>query len=71
MPHVQSKVILRAWRMRGETGKIHYMAARHDGTERHLVVKSDNALYEVLDSHLLGIGYTGPASAQEGASPTE
>lgn len=63
-PHLQSPVLLRAWRMNGETGKIHYMAKRADGTERHLVAKSDHALYEVLDSHLLAQGYTGPKSGQ-------
>lgn len=47
------------------------MARKADGKERHLVVKEDHALYDVLDSHLLAIGYTGPASANEDESHGE
>ena len=71
MPHMTDTVILRAWRMKNETGKIHYMARKADGKERHLVVKADHALYDVLDSHLLAMGYTGPASASEDESHGE
>lgn len=62
MPRVKDPVILRAWRHRGETGRIHYMAAQAGGGERHLYVDEGSALYAVLDGHLLAMGYTGPAS---------
>lgn len=65
MPHLQEQVLLRAWRHRNESGRIHYMAAYADGKERHLYVDDGNALYAVLDSHLLAQGYTGPASGDE------
>ena len=65
MPHIKEPVILRAWRHRGEQGKIHYMARRADGKERHLVAKEGSALYDVLDSHLLAIGYQGPGTTSE------
>jgi hypothetical protein len=65
MPHLHEPVVLRAWRHRNESGRIHYMAAYADGKERHLYVDSSNPLYAVLDSHLLAQGYTGPASGAE------
>ena len=71
MPHMTEAVILRAWRMKNETGKIHYLARKADGKERHLVVKADHALYDVLDSHLLAMGYAAPASASEDESHGE
>ncbi|MEV4417219.1 hypothetical protein [Catellatospora sp. NPDC049609] len=54
--------------MRNETGRIHYIALYADGKERHLIAKEDHALYGVLDSHLLAIGYTGPADNDAGES---
>jgi hypothetical protein len=51
--------------MKGEQDRIHYIAKRADGQDRHLVAKSDSALYKVLDEHLLAIGYTGPHSDGE------
>ncbi|WP_435122569.1 hypothetical protein [Micromonospora tulbaghiae] len=62
MPHINDRIILRAWRHRGETGRIHYMAAKAGGGERHLYVDEGSALYTVLEGHLLAMGYTGPAS---------
>jgi hypothetical protein len=65
MPHLHEHVMLRAWRHRNESGRIHYMAAYVDGKKRHLYVDDNNPLYAVLDSHLLAQGYTGPASDAE------
>ncbi|MEV4141904.1 hypothetical protein AB0J72_58365 [Dactylosporangium sp. NPDC049742] len=62
MPRISNPVVLRAWRHRGEEGKIHYMAVYADGKERHLHVNAGTPLYDVLDSHLLAQGYTGPKS---------
>jgi hypothetical protein len=62
MPHLHERVVLRAFRQCGESGRIHYIAASADGTERRLSVDEDHPLYAVLDSHLLAQGYTGPAS---------
>ena len=61
MPHINDRVILRAWRQAGESGRIHYIAATADGSEQRLAVDEGNKLYAVLDSHLLALGYTGPA----------
>ena len=61
MPRLPHGVIEVAWRHTGETGKIHYRARRADGTTRHLIAREGDALYAVLDEHLLAIGYTGPA----------
>ena len=65
MPDLPVRVVLRAWRQRNESGRIHYIAAYADGNERRLYVDQGNALYAVLDSHLLVQGYTGPASGTE------
>jgi hypothetical protein len=65
MPSITQQIIVRAWRMKGEQDRIHYIAKRADGQDRHLVAKSDSALYKVLDEHLLAIGYTGPHSDGE------
>lgn len=62
MPHISDRVVLRAWRQRGETGRIHFVAAKAGGGERRLYVDEGNALYAVLEGHLLALGYTGPAS---------
>ncbi len=62
MPHLQERVLLRAWKHRGEDDRIHYIALDADGKERHLYVDQGNPLHTVLNSHLLAQGYTGPAS---------
>lgn len=64
MPQIRNRVILRAWRHSGETGRIHYMAAKADGGERHLYVDEADPLYAVLEGHLAAEGYTGPASGK-------
>jgi hypothetical protein len=65
VPSLEQRVVLRAWRHRGESGRIHYMAVYADGRERHLYVDEDHPLYAVLDSHLLAVGYTGPTSGAD------
>lgn len=65
MPTIPERIIVRAWRHRDETEKIHYVVKRPDKTERHLVAKPDSPLYEILEAHLLAIGYTGPAEESE------
>lgn len=65
MPVMKTPVITKAWRHKGEAGRIHYIAKRADGSTRHLYVNEDNALYEILEDHLAAIGYAGPASAEE------
>jgi hypothetical protein len=67
MPTITQQIIVRAWRMKGEVDRIHYIAKRADGQDRHLIAKADSALYKVLDEHLMAIGYTGPQSEVEGA----
>jgi hypothetical protein len=65
MPVMKKPVITKAWRHKGEVGKIHYIAKRADGTTRHLLVNEGTPLYDILEDHLAAIGYTGPASAEE------
>lgn len=65
MPKLPQPVIEVAWRQKGETGRIHYRALRADGSQRRLIAREGEGLYELLDQHLLAIGYTGPASAAE------
>lgn len=65
MPKLPQPVIEVAWRHTGETGKIHYRAKRPDGSNRHLIAREGEALYKLLDQHLLSLGYTGPKSAAE------
>jgi hypothetical protein len=65
MPRLPQPVIEVAWRHTGEVGKIHYRAKRPDGSNRHLITKEGDALYELLEQHLQAIGYTGPKSATE------
>ena len=60
MPLMKNPVITKAWRHKGETGKIHYIAKRADGTPRHLWIGEGHPLYEVLEDHLAAVGYTGP-----------
>ena len=60
MPRLPQPIIEVAWRHSGEVGKIHYRARRPDGTTRHLLTREGDALCELLDQHLLSIGYTGP-----------
>ena len=40
------------------------MVKRADGTTRRLWVGEGHFLYEILDSHLLAQGYSGPASGR-------
>ena len=65
MPKLPQPIIEVAWRQKGETGRIHYRALRPDGTQRRLLAKEGEGLYQLLDQHLAAIGYTGPASAAE------
>ena len=65
MPKLQQPIIEVAWRHTGEEGKIHYRAKRPDGSDRHLIARQGEALYELLEQHLAAIGYTGPKSAGE------
>lgn len=67
MPKLSQPIIEAAWRHSGEEGKIHYRAKRPDGTNRRLIARDGDALYELLDQHLAFIGYTGPKSAVEGS----
>jgi len=64
MPQINDRVILRAWRQRGEIGRIHYVASKAGGGERRLYTDEGSALYTVLEGHLLAQGYTGPADGQ-------
>ncbi|MFJ8685498.1 hypothetical protein [Micromonospora wenchangensis] len=64
MPVISDRVVLRAWRHKNEPDKIHFVVARADGSSRRLWVGEDHFLYEILNSHLLAIGYTGPANGQ-------
>jgi hypothetical protein len=64
MPVLKAPVITRAWRYASEENRIHYRVVRPDGSDRHLHVDQDHPLYEVLEAHLLALGYTGPASKQ-------
>jgi len=66
MPRLKQPIIEVAWRHTGEQGKIHYRARRADGTTRHLIAKEGEALYRLLDEHLLEMGYTGPKSSDAG-----
>ena len=65
MPHTPDIHILRAWRQKGESGRIHYIITTHDGAQRRLYVADDTALGRVLNEALLAQGYEGPASASE------
>lgn len=65
MPHLPQPVITKAWRHKGETGRIHYIATKPGGDPRHLYVDEGSAFYNVLAEHLEALGYTGPASASE------
>ncbi len=64
MPSLKQPIIEVAWRHAGEQGKIHFRAKRADGTSRHLITKDGEALYSLLDEHLLEMGYTGPKSSK-------
>jgi len=64
VPVISERVVLRAWRHRNQSGRIHFMVKRADGTTRRLWVGEGHFLYEILDSHLLAQGYSGPASGR-------
>jgi len=61
-------VIRRAWRNRGETGRIHYIANGGD-RDRHLYVDEGHPLYEVLAEALSARGYHGPSYPGRGDVP--
>ena len=65
MPHLHGVQILRAWRQKGEAGRIHYIIQTENGNERRLHVDESAGLGKVLDAALLAQGYTGPKSAAE------
>jgi hypothetical protein len=69
VPVIADRVVLRAWRHKNQTDRIHFIVQRADGTKRRLWVGEGHFLYEILDSHLLALGYTGPASGK--ADPEE
>ncbi|MBO3737730.1 hypothetical protein [Actinoplanes flavus] len=69
MPVIQDRVVHSAWRHRGQPDRIHFIVKRADGSKRRLWVGEGHFLYEILDSHLLAQGYTGPAG--EGVDPDE
>lgn len=66
MPRLPHPVIEVAWRHSGEEGKLHYRAKRADGTSRHPIAQEGEALYDLLNGHLLALGCTGPKSAESG-----
>jgi hypothetical protein len=68
MPNLPLLIVRRAWRMRSETGRIHLIAVYADGKDRHLYVDQGGPWYEVLNSHLLAQGYTGPLSGAHNAA---
>ena len=66
MPRLNGTVqITKAWRHKGESGKIHYIVTTHEGADRHLAASEESGLYQLLDSALLAQGYEGPKSAKE------
>jgi hypothetical protein len=65
MPKLTQPIIEVAWRHTGEVGKIHYRAKRADGSNRHLIAKEGEALYELLEQDLQAIGYAGPKTGAE------
>lgn len=69
MPHVNVK-IARAYRQTGETGRIHYIVVRADGSERRLYVDRDTGrgLYDFLDEQLVDQGYTGTKADPDAAN---
>lgn len=67
MPKLPQPLIEVAWRHTGEEGKIHYRAKRPDGTNRHLVARQGDGLYELIELHFAEMGYAGPRSADEGS----
>jgi hypothetical protein len=69
VPVIADRVVLRAWRHKNQPSRIHFIVRRADGTQRRLWVGEGRFMYEILDSHLLALGYTGPASAD--ADPDE
>lgn len=65
MPKLPQPLIDVAWRHKGEEGKIHYRAKRPDGSNRHLIARQGDGLYELIALHFAEISYTGPKSAEE------
>lgn len=65
MPHLHGVQILRAWRQKDESGRIHYIIVTAGGNERRLYVDDSTGLGKVLDAALLAQGYSGPKSADE------
>lgn len=73
VPHLPQPLLSTAWRYKNEPTKIHYRAYWPDGKSRHLLTREGEALYRLLDEHLIAIGYAAPASAAEDpdASPVD
>lgn len=71
MPSIPDPIIRRAWRMRSESGRIHYIASFADGTPKRLIAKEGHWLYPILDSHLRALGYAGPSQNEPGAGETD
>jgi hypothetical protein len=65
VPKLPQPLIEVAWRHCGEEGKIHYRAKRPDGTDRHLIARQGDGLYELIELYFAEIGYTGPKSAAD------
>jgi len=64
MPKTEGIEVLRAWRQKNETGRIHYIITTHAGDERRLWTSDATPLGEVLDACLKAQGYTGPKSGE-------
>lgn len=62
MPEIGGVAVLRAWRHRGEEGRIHYIVSTADGNERRLWEQADSEWGQVLELALQDLGYSGPMS---------
>lgn len=60
MPTINERIILRAWWYDNQPGKLHFIAAQPDGSERRLWMDEGNVLYPLVRAHLDAIGYEGP-----------
>ncbi|MEO7261601.1 MAG: hypothetical protein ABI047_10160 [Jatrophihabitantaceae bacterium] len=67
MPKLPQPLIEVAWKHHGEDGKIHYRAKRPDGTNRHLIARQGDGLFELIEQHFIEIGYTGPKETDDGS----
>jgi hypothetical protein len=61
MQTLRDAVIRRAWRHRGEEGRIHFIVSTPTAGERRLWISDASELGQVLAAELEALGYTGPA----------